>query len=277
MHNKLVEFNVHPLLRKLLAHHEFSQSEETHIALEVLRQRLPQDEFSISQWAVGLDYYRERIAALNVAPKVCVDYGCGCGNWSIAAARIFDEVIGIDKNVERIVIAQEIAQRLNIHNVTFLHGNSIRMFPQLEKLSVSCVLAFNVLPFSLERLKILDSLCTLLKNNGRMLISFNEVGVLPYYFLSGLYSLDLNRLKEFALMIGYNFFHFMVRRTNQCEKTYGWINTNSFMQILRERKLIPVWCNWDSDIGESYKPLFPLRYLGFPFFQEVLVEKRKSC
>jgi hypothetical protein len=52
----------------------------------------------------------------NLAPRVCVEYGCGLGRMTLALARVFKRVHGYDISANHLALAQRRAADAGIHN-----------------------------------------------------------------------------------------------------------------------------------------------------------------
>ena len=64
------------------------------LALTV-KQLLPNEGFSATQYLRGLDYFKSRLQAVFPGQGTLLDVGCGAGNWTVAASSFFDEVIAV--------------------------------------------------------------------------------------------------------------------------------------------------------------------------------------
>jgi hypothetical protein len=66
------------LLRDLLKNNKKDESLQTYEILSILNEVLPLDEFSRSQWNLGLEYYRKYLEKMGATGEVFLDLGhCG--------------------------------------------------------------------------------------------------------------------------------------------------------------------------------------------------------
>ena len=69
------------------------------------------------QWSVGLPYYEQRLLDWKLSGDACLDFGCGTGNWTLAASRFFGHVVGVDTHHQRLRSAIMIRDALDVRNV----------------------------------------------------------------------------------------------------------------------------------------------------------------
>ena len=247
---------------------------EIKIALDILKEMMPEDDFSISQWQIGLNFYKRKIKKFGNSEGKCLDFGCGTGNWSIASSEFFNEVIAIEKNVVRIKTAKRIAESLNVKNIIFVEYDDINQLKRIESNSISLILIYNVLSFVTNgRYKLLKELNRILSNDGKIYCSFNEFGVFPFFFFNGIKYFKFLRVIDVLKMIGFYFYKNISSFSKPLEKTYGWLNTKQFIIAAEKTGLVVEWKNWKNELNNEY--LFPLTYLGLPFFREIILKKVK--
>ena len=131
----------HPLER-LMRDHPRGTDLHTSQALAILLKETPADLFSMMQWSVGLPYYEQRLLDWKLSGDACLDFGCGTGNWTLAASRFFGHVVGVDTHHQRLRSAIMIRDALDVRNVIF---ESYFNAPSAEA-SLDCILLYNVLP-----------------------------------------------------------------------------------------------------------------------------------
>ena len=259
---------MHPLER-LMRHHAASAVDgSTERALGILRNEVPSDTFSLMQWSVGLGYFEQRLSVWGLAGDTCVDFGCGTGNWTFAASRLFGRVIGVEIHRARLRAATAIKDALGIDNVTL----AVEWRPA-QVSSVDCILLYNVLPYIANRIETIEALLPSLKPEGRLVVAFNEVGVCPYYLFSGMRSLRPKYIKK--AFVGPKYFcASRLRGRASFESTHGWLRTPDVMSFFTAHGFEATWTSWDASPHSPIPPLFPGRLWGVPFFREIVFKKR---
>ena len=256
----------HPLER-LMRHHAASVADSsTNRALDILRDEVPSDTFSLMQWSVGLKYFERRLSVWGLAGDTCLDFGCGTGNWTFAASRLFGQVIGVEIHRARLRAATAIKDALGINNVTL----AVEWRPP-QSGDLDCILLYNVLPYIANRIETIEALLPSLKSTGRLVVAFNEVGVCPYYFVSGMRSFKPSYIKR--AFVGPKYF--CVARLQgraRFESTHGWLRTADVMSFFISHGFEATWTSWDAP--PSMPPLFPARQWGVPFFREIVFQRR---
>lgn len=117
----------------------------------------------------GQDYYSARIERLGLRGQRVLDAGCGMGNWSLALARWFDEVHGLEITASRLEILEAVCPWFNgrIHTK---HG-SIENLPYPDGWfdAVFC----NGVIFLTDYQKSLKEFHRVLRRGGMVYLSFN--------------------------------------------------------------------------------------------------------
>lgn len=259
-----------PHLQRLLSHHPTDGSPRTLQALAVIEEMAPEDDFSRSQWEIGLPYYQQRIAAFGLSGKLFIDLGCGTGNWSIAAASTFTSVVGIDARPDRIRVAQRIQENVNCPNVTFTcSADEALPFADGE---ADCVLIYNALPLIPKWKGLIREAFRVLRPGGTLWCSWNGIGIIPFYLTEGV---KMRRLDRFTLM-GHLVYQpmkgFLTREYSGFNRVY--LNSEKVSLELEKSGFLPLWKSWRSPWPQGTSPLFPGKLHGLPFFDEVLAKKR---
>jgi ubiquinone/menaquinone biosynthesis C-methylase UbiE len=262
----------HPLER-LMRDHPRGNDTDTEQALAILWKEDPSDVFSFRQWAVGLPYFQQRLLDWGLSGQVCLDFGCGTGNWTCAASRVFGRVIGIDKHERRLRAAILIRDALKIRNVVFESDYSAM---NTSSGQLDCILFYNVLPFIVNRKEAIQGLIPWLAPTGRIVVSFNEIGVCPYYFLNGIRYFERSYLKKAFIVPAYFFFHRFLRARSMFESTHGWLRTADVVSFFGTLGFEASWNSWDKPIKGSVFPLFPHKKFSLPFFREIVFQKPRS-
>ena len=250
-----------------MRNHPRGNDRETRQALAILSKEDPSDTFSLTQWSLGLPYFQQRLATWGLAGDVCLDFGCGTGNWTLAASRVFGRVVGIDTNPKRLRAAISIRNALEIGNVTF-ESDMGAMNGRFEE--CDCILLCNVLPFMTNRSDAIRQLITLLKPGGRVVVSFNEIGVWPYYLLSGIRSRDPSYLRTATILPAYFVIQRFLKARSVFESTQGWLRTADVVAFFQTLGFVVWWKSWDTPAESSVLPLFPASKYFLPFFREIV-------
>ena len=102
-----------------------------------------------------------------------LDAGCGYGQWSIAMAKLNLNVVGIDIDTSRLVMASHLSEQLGVHNVKFKHSFLETLpFPDSSFDGVFCysVFMFTQMPTVLREFN------RVLKPGGKLYINTDTMG-----------------------------------------------------------------------------------------------------
>lgn len=260
----------HPLER-LMQDHPKADDPDTERALAILRQVSPDDTFSLVQWSIGLPYFERRLLDWGLSGDACLDFGCGTGNWTLAASKSFGRVIGIDIHEPRLRAAALITDTLRARNVVFASDYSVADFTSI---GLDCILLYNVLPYIDSRADTVRRLVALLKPNGRLVVSFNEIGVCPYYFVNGIRYRDRYYLRKAFVVPTYFAVQRFMRARSAFESTHGCLRTGAVLSFFHALGYDASWKSWEAPAGNALLPLFPHRKFGLPFFREIVFQPR---
>lgn len=256
-------------LERLMRAHRRSADPETARALTILLEESPADTFSRMQWSVGLPWFRQRLSVWELAGDTCLDFGCGTGNWAIAASRCFAQVIGVDTHARRLHCAVRIRDALAIANVAFEP-----CYTHTAASGLDCILFYNVLPYITDRVDTIRRFAACLNPAGRIVVSFNEIGICPYYFFGGLRSLQRTYIRKAFVVPRYFCVERFLHARSVFESSHGWLQTGEVMAFFRRLGFEAVWTSWDEPAPRAMTPLFPHRYLNLPFFREIVFQRR---
>jgi ubiquinone/menaquinone biosynthesis C-methylase UbiE len=256
-------------LERLMRHHARRPDAQTERALAVLRQADPSDTFSLMQWSVGLPYFQQRLCDWELSGEACLDFGCGTGNWTLAASRVFDHVVGVDIHPRRLNTARLVRDALEVKNVSF----EVDCAAAAVRAPFDCLFAYNVLPYVHDRAETLVRLVRLLKPAARVVISFNEIGVWPYFLFDGIRSFQLSYVKRAFVVPAYFCAQRFLHGRSIFESTHGWLLTGEVVSFFHTIGFDAVWTSWGA-ASSSAVPLFPHRRCGLPFFREIVFKRR---
>ncbi|MDI6809237.1 MAG: class I SAM-dependent methyltransferase [Candidatus Eisenbacteria bacterium] len=258
------------LLKYLLRTHPRDDWAEKAGVLRVLNEEVRDDDFSLSQWEIGLTYYRDRFEAFKAPGGLLLDLGCGTGNWSIAGSTWFDRVIGIDVRNDRLKAACRLRDLLNVRNVAFGRGDLTALpFPSGE---ANCVLAYNVLPYVRDWDKAISEIERVLRPGGMLWCSWQDVGILLFYFAE---CLILGRPDSLMAAVAARRPRWFRRRSGE-RAARVYLSAKEVREGLLAHGFDPVWKSNSPAWPSPARPLFPQRMLGLPFFHEVLALKRSG-
>lgn len=251
-----------PVLRYVLRRHPRDLSAPGLAVQGMVQSDLPGDDFSLSQWQLGLDYYRARMTELGLAGKVLLDVGCGSGNWTAAGAALFPLVIGCEMRTARLACGRHVFNYLRIANAHLCRADATLL--PIASGAVDCALLYNVLPYIAGWRRLLAEVARVVKPGGKVFVGWHEVGMMLFclaesflmrrgWRLRDTWSIAERRLTKeggaAALTLAEEV---VVREFAQAN-----------FRLLRSPREIP-----------SPAGLFPRRLCLFPFFNEALFERQ---
>lgn len=172
-----------PVLRYVLRHHPRDLSAAGLMLQGMVQRELPGDDFSLSQWQLGLDYYRGRLAELGMTGKVLLDIGCGSGNWAAAAATGFALVVGCDTGATRLACGRHILTQLRMQNAHLCRAEATQL--PIASGAVDCALVYNLLPYVKGWRRLLPELARVVKPGGRVFAGWQEAGMMVFCLAEG--------------------------------------------------------------------------------------------
>lgn len=237
------------LLRYVLPH-KIDPSAQTRDILTVLSRQIPEDAFSVSQWQLGIQFYRSRMQTLGLKGKLLIDVGCGTGNWSIAASTLFEQVVGIDRRQDRINAALQIAKTMRIDNIDFLVGDAANL-PVTAR--ADWIIIQNVLPYVQDLNMTLSEAAGSLADGGLLWCSWVDRSVIIYNALDAIAERSLQKVAQ-ACVFGCRCF------TPGASSGSGFLTKDLVTRALRVQGFLPVH---DSDLQTWPEPKGPLRRRSF--------------
>jgi len=124
------------------------------------------------QAARGQAYYRNRLRRIGFHGTRVLDAGCGAGNWAIALASLFEEVVAIDTDPVRLGVLEGMLHKFE--------GRISAQYASVEKIpfrdnSFDAVFCNGVI-FLVETERAIAEFSRVLKPNGMLYITYNGKG-----------------------------------------------------------------------------------------------------
>jgi SAM-dependent methyltransferase len=259
-----------PTIRLLMVDERLRAGETLDFELAArVKELLPRDDFSASQYLLGLGYFRRRLETIFEPGSCFLDVGCGAGVWSVAASFTQRLVVGIDADLPRLRCARTIAGELP--------GNAPPGFMQcrlpcvpLRDASVDAILCHNVLQvLATSHLGTLRSLRRVARKGARLHIWVHDIG---YLSLLRDRAIRSRRMRE-ALSWLRSELNARLFRLGFKIQPRGWM-PGWYLQDISERAS---WRALDSrttsgltDPGQ--RPIFPPAYRGLPLGSDYFFE-----
>ena len=130
-------------------------------------------DFLRREFEPGLQYYVDRLDRLMLSGRSLLDAGCGAGQWALAACHRFDQVEAFDINQPRLDVANAMAQRLGVTNLSTRQG-SLEALPYASD-SFDAVICYGVIMFT-DVAASLREFHRVLSPGGRVYICLNGDG-----------------------------------------------------------------------------------------------------
>ena len=137
------------------------------------------------------DRYRWLKKHLVPGPSTTLDAGCGSGAFTMYAAKIGNQALGISFDKRNNKIAAARAKILNIHNINFIDGDLRKLDEMSQTLGkFDQIICFETIEHILDDKKLIKDFSSLLKPDGRLLLTA------PYKYSKHLYG-DKNSLSSY--------------------------------------------------------------------------------
>jgi len=139
--------------------------------------------------AAVFDRYRWLKKNLLSGPLRTLDAGCGSGAFTMYAAKIGNEAVGISFDKRNNKVAAERAKILNIPNVNFVDGDLRKLDEMFEVLGkFDQIICFETIEHILNDKKLIKDFFSLLKSGGKLFLTT------PYKYYRPLYGEDKDKV-----------------------------------------------------------------------------------
>jgi ubiquinone/menaquinone biosynthesis C-methylase UbiE len=236
-----------------------------------VKELLPLDDFTVSQYYFGLDYYKQRIQSVFPSSGTFLDMGCGSGNWSVAASSLHPHVIGIDVHQERLNVAAQIASEYASpgNKIEFIRLTTHQI--PLPDASVDYFLCYNAFQtMDISHRYFLREAQRVTRKGGRMYLWITDVGFLLYLLVHAIESRNASSFFGWSrLMIKNLAFLLHLRR-----QPASFMRKSYVLRIFKETGWKLLWVGPEGHYKDlALNPIFPLLYAGLPFGREYLFER----
>ena len=150
--------------------------------INIIKKIDPNDDYSIAMWSLDQDIFKNKLSQFTKKNDKVLDFGCGSGNWTCAAAREVQSVKAVDISEGRINSLREILLENKIENVEADLITTDNY--ELGKEIYNIVICYNVLPYMPDYEKQIQKFHSALKPGGLLFLSFSEIGILYFYLWS---------------------------------------------------------------------------------------------
>lgn len=154
------------------------QSVDLNLAQNV-KELLPKDSFSISQFAFGTAFFGHAISNVLGRGETLLDLGCGAGIWSLSAAPYFKNIYGYDLDRTRIIAARELAKSFSISSVEFFEGDILNLTLEPNFADV-CLCYCTLQGLGENQAAFLKEVRKMVRLGGRLFVGFPSDGYLAW-------------------------------------------------------------------------------------------------
>ncbi len=252
-------------IRKRLNENGWKIPDNTYLCLSDYQKHFIELEF------MGINsekYYRKRLNNLGFTKKDSVlDAGCGMGQWSISLSKLNRKIIGADISMERLLVAKDIANIMNVKNAKFIYS-SIEKTP-FDDESFDAIFCYGVFMFT-HMPNVLKEFHRILKKNGRLYVNVNSLGwYLHLLFDRGLKQGQLQILKNTIKMI---------IKTIIGKKQNVIVSPSNLRKMLKKNNFRLEAIGPEGTLSEngpnvSGPTKYPAKFYGFPAMTEALAYK----
>ena len=228
--------------------------------------------FFRSVYAHGLDRYRTRMAALGLEQGgMLLDAGCGFGQWSLAVAGGYRQIVGIDVSPARVAACRRLAHEAGVGNCVFERA-SLEAMP-LAGGAFDAAISYSVL-YATDYMRAIYELGRVIRPGGTLYLSTNGAGRYVADIVENRYAnKDFNTRRAALFTLG---------RTamEALGNSRRWSGTTVFMPVSRTLRLLRragfeiVEVGPEGSLGKGDTPWLPGRYAGLVATYDVLARRR---
>jgi ubiquinone/menaquinone biosynthesis C-methylase UbiE len=213
------------------------------------------------------EYYERRLGMLGFTKgERVIDAACGIGQWSVAMAKSFEEVVGVDINTSRLLTARVLALEEGCTNCQFMFA-PLENLP-LENESCDAVFCYGAFMFT-DMPQTLREFHRVLRRGGKIYLNANSSGWYAHLLLDrGLRARKLGMVRAALQMIGRT----LRRRTSQIVVREKWLVSAVQKAGLRVRAIGPEGTLQLSS-EPTVPPAYPPQFYGMTSILELVAEK----
>jgi ubiquinone/menaquinone biosynthesis C-methylase UbiE len=256
------------LLYALLRHHdtETKLSDRDADLVRIMTPMLAHDPFSLSQYLLGLEYFEGRLERLGLRGQRVVDVACGVGNWALAAARRSGRVVGVDIRADRLSVAQQLAQHVELGDrVTFLQASASAL--PVSSASMDACICTGSFPFFPDHLGAAQEFRRVVRKGGMAYVTVTHVGHLVHILRGALQGHLAHRGSAWVRVMAKNVLYCMGLRQQPAS-----FASRRYVAGVFERAGWAVAASGpEGSLGnDPVVPLFQPTYAGLPYMTEFI-------
>jgi 2-polyprenyl-3-methyl-5-hydroxy-6-metoxy-1,4-benzoquinol methylase len=243
-----------------MRHHRQNQPDVRDDIADILKDKCPDDAFSLEMWRVGIDFYQRKLKVLLQPTSRVLDVGCGTGCWSIAAARLGAKVTGIDLSAARIACASAIAKHMGLSTVEFKTASLSAQANTGQRYDI--IICNNTIQYIPNFNVTMGQIGQMLPAGGTLMLSSTDVGIIPYLVAECVSDLNARKLLDTFKALA------IASRPHRRELHNGAFIAQAKMRKELERRGFRRHANADDFISAG--TLIPPRLMGLPLYYETI-------
>jgi ubiquinone/menaquinone biosynthesis C-methylase UbiE len=219
----------------------------------------------------GIGYYEDRLRDMGLGNmERALDIGCGPGHWTIAAARLNEQVIGVDRSLPFLFTARKMSRKYGMKNLDLILCDA-QCLPFIDR-PFNGVVCYLVLPYVDDK-KVLHETSRILRRGGKVFLGCHGIG----YYLSivimgnGKFGRRMNvreRAKALEITMRGLFYNITGRRVGQTFQTVVKLRKMMNKVGIRVCRVILEPPEYGMNAGN-----YPRKFLGFPIKFAIQAEK----
>jgi ubiquinone/menaquinone biosynthesis C-methylase UbiE len=230
-----------------------------------------QEDYVRRAFSRGVGYYKDRLIDMGFGDMdKILDIGCGPGHWTIAAARLNKQVIGVDRYLPFLFTAKKMLMKYGMKNLDLILCDA-RCLPFIGR-SFNGVVCYLVLPY-VDNKKVLHEMSRILRRGGKVFLGCHGIG---YYLLmaimgNGIFDGRMNvreRVKAVEITIRGLFYNITGRTVGQTFQTVVTLREIMNKVGIKICKVIVEPPKYGMNAGNH-----PEKFLGFPIKFAIQAEK----